>query len=89
MKTSTTTNPGALLDAAIGKLGLNSDSALSRALGVAAPTISKIRNGGLPVGSSMVLRLHDIAGMDLGDIRRVLGTEPYRSPLPAPHAAAM
>jgi transcriptional regulator with XRE-family HTH domain len=90
MPNSTTTNSaGALLDAAIAKMGLKSDAELSRALGMAPANISSIRCNRMPVRASMLLRLHDITGLALAEMRGMIGAEPYRSPLLAPHAAAM
>jgi len=45
-----TYNPNRLLDTLIERLRLKNDAALSRALEVAPPVISKIRHGRLPVG---------------------------------------
>ena len=47
-----TYNPDRLLDAIIVKLHLKNDAALSRALEVAPPVISKIRHRTLPIGAT-------------------------------------
>ena len=47
-------DPNNLLDTLIDKLHLKNDAALSRALEVAPPVISKIRHRRLPVGASLL-----------------------------------
>ena len=51
-------DPNRLLDTLIEKLRLKNDAALSRALEVAPPVISKIRHRRLPVGASLLIRMH-------------------------------
>lgn len=66
-------DPNNLLDSLIEKLGLKNDAALSRALEVAAPVISKIRHRRLPVGASMLIRMHEISDMSISDLRHLMG----------------
>lgn len=61
--------PHALLDALIERLTLKNDAALSRLLKVEAPTISKIRNGRMGVGPSMLLRMHEVSQVSVGELR--------------------
>lgn len=63
----------ALLDDTLQYLGLKNDAALSRALEVAPPVISKLRHGRLLVGDSMVIRLHEATGWDVRGIKQRLG----------------
>ena len=51
-------NPDKLLDALLDRLVLKNDAALARALEVAPPVISKIRHRRLPVGASILIRMH-------------------------------
>lgn len=51
---------------------LRSDAKLAFFLRVAPPVISKHRNGDLPVGDSMVLKLHEYGGLTVARIRREL-----------------
>lgn len=51
---------------------LRSDAQLAFFLRVAPPVISKHRNGDLPVGDSMVLKLHEYGGLTVARIRREL-----------------
>lgn len=68
-----TYDPNHLLDSLISKLNLKNDAALSRALEVAAPVISKIRHRRLPVGASMLIRMHEISDMSITDLRELMG----------------
>jgi hypothetical protein len=66
-------NPNHLLDTLIGKLNLKNDAALSRALEVAPPVISKIRHRRLPVGASMLIRMHEVSNMSVRELRDLMG----------------
>ena len=68
-----TYNPNRVLDAIIDKLQLKNDAALSRALEVAPPVISKIRHRRLPVGASMLIRMHEVSNMDIRELRELMG----------------
>ena len=62
-----------LLDHAIELLGLKNDAALSRILEVAPPVISKIRHGLLPIGPTIMIRLHETTGLSIADIKFLAG----------------
>lgn len=66
-------NPNLLLDYLIGKLGLKNDAALSRALEVAPPVISKIRNNRLPVGATLLISMHELTGLTVAELRSLMG----------------
>jgi plasmid maintenance system antidote protein VapI len=66
-------DPDRLLDAMLEKLQLKNDAALCRALEVAPPVISKIRHRRLPVGASMLIRLHEVTDMPVAQLREILG----------------
>lgn len=66
-------NPNQLLGALLQKMNLKNDAALSRALEVAPPVISKIRHRRLPVGASLLIRMHEVCGLSIGDLRELLG----------------
>lgn len=68
-----TYNPNNLLDNLLGKMQLKNDAALSRVLEVAPPVISKIRHRRLPVGSSLLIRIHEVTGMSIRDLRDLMG----------------
>lgn len=61
------------LDNVIKHLGLKNDAALSRAMEVAPPVISKIRHGRLPVGAGYIVRIHEMTGWSIDTIKRELG----------------
>jgi plasmid maintenance system antidote protein VapI len=66
-------DPNHLLDAMLEKLKLKNDAALSRALEVAPPVISKIRHRRLPVGASMLIRMHEVSDLSVAELRDLLG----------------
>ena len=66
-------NPNHLLDSLIKKLQLKNDAALCRALEVAPPVISKIRHRRLPVGASMLIRMHEVSTMSVRELRDLMG----------------
>ena len=70
-----TYNPDNLLDSLIERLNLKNDAALSRALEVAPPVISKIRHRRLPVGASMLIRMPTATST----IRTTFGSREFRS----------
>ena len=72
----TNSNPNVLLDSVITKLCLKNDAALSRALEVQPPVISKIRNSRLPVGDTMLCRMHEASGMSIAALRTLAGVKP-------------
>ncbi len=66
-------DPNRLLDALIQKLGLKNDAALSRALEVRPPVISKIRHRTLPVGASLLIRMHEVTALSIRALRELMG----------------
>jgi hypothetical protein len=66
-------DPNRLLDALIVKLNLKNDAALSRALEVAPPLISKIRHRRLPVGASLLIRMHEVSDLTIKELRELMG----------------
>ena len=66
-------NPDHLLEALIQRLHLKNDAALSRALEVAPPVISKIRHRRLPVGASLLIRMHEVSEMSISELRELMG----------------
>jgi hypothetical protein len=66
-------NPDNLLTSIIGKLNLKNDAALSRALEVAHPIISRIRHRRLPVGASLLIRMHEVTNLSIEDLRLLMG----------------
>jgi plasmid maintenance system antidote protein VapI len=65
-------NPNYLLDELIKRLNLKNDAALSRALEVAPPVISKIRHNTLPIGATILIRMHEISEISIRELREML-----------------
>jgi hypothetical protein len=66
-------DPNRLLDTLLERLGLKNDAALSRALEVAPPVISKIRHRRLPVGAALLIRMHEVSELTIRDLRYLMG----------------
>lgn len=66
-------DPNNLLDSLIKQLSLKNDAALARALEVAPPVISKIRHKRLPVGASLLIRMHEVSDLSIMDLRALMG----------------
>lgn len=66
-------NPERLLDTLIKKLHLKNDAALSRALEVAPPIVSKLRNRRLPVGATILIRMHEASDISIKELRALMG----------------
>lgn len=61
------------LNVLLAKLQLKNDAALSRAMDVAPPVISKFRHGKLPFSAPYVIKAHELTGMSVADIKVMLG----------------
>lgn len=71
-------NENALLDLAAEILKAKNDSQLCRALEVAPPVASKIRHARLPVGASMVVKIHEATGLPVADIKAYITHGPQQ-----------
>ena len=69
-------DPNRVLDAIMEKLGLKNDAALSRALEVAPPVISKIRHRTLPIGATILLRMHEVSNFSIRELRALMAVQP-------------
>jgi hypothetical protein len=65
-------DPNRVLDAVINKLRLKNDAALSRVLEVAPPVISKIRHNTLPIGATILLRMHEVSDYSIRELRALM-----------------
>lgn len=70
---SPTYTPEKLLDYLIKTLGLKNDAALSKALKVAPPVISKIRNRKLHVGPAILIRMLEKSPFSLHYLKALAG----------------
>jgi hypothetical protein len=66
-------DPNNLLDALHAKLRLKNDAALARLLEVNPPVISKIRHRRLSVGGALLIRIHEVTGLSISDLRFLMG----------------
>ena len=71
-------NPSHLLDTIIERMKLKNDAALSRLLEVAPPLISKIRNGRMPVGASLLIRMHEETNISIRELRDLMGDKRHK-----------
>lgn len=62
-------DPDNLLGSLIHKLNLKNDAALSRILEVAPPVIRKIRHRRLPIGASLLIRMHEVSDLSIQELR--------------------
>ena len=69
-------DPNRVLDAIMEKLHLKNDAALSRALEVAPPAISKIRHRTLPIGATILLRMHEVSNFSIRELRALMSVSP-------------
>lgn len=77
-------NPHKLLNTIIARLGVTSDTALSRKLKVARSVIGDIRSGRVQVGGSMLLWMHEATGLSIDELRRLLGDRRAKCRLSVP-----
>lgn len=66
-------DPSRLLNHVMETLSLKNDAALSIALGVAAPVISKIRNNRLPIGAAMKIRILEKIDISVHELNYLIG----------------
>lgn len=66
-------NPNRLLDELREYLRLKNDAALSLTLEVSPPVISKIRHRRVPVGGALLIRMHEVTGLPIIDLRDLMG----------------
>jgi hypothetical protein len=75
MPEEATYDPNKVLDAIMEKLNLKNDAALSRALEVAPPVISKIRHRTLPIGATILLRMHEVSEFSIRELKSLMGVQ--------------
>lgn len=66
-------DPDHLLDSLRKNMGLKNDAALSSALSVAPPVISKIRHHRLPVSGAILIRMHEVTKLSISELRMLMG----------------
>lgn len=65
----------AFVDFLLERLALKNDAALCRELKVAPPIISKVRNGRMNVTPYLLLRVHEVTGLSVAELRTHLSTQ--------------
>jgi plasmid maintenance system antidote protein VapI len=58
-----------LIDYLLNRLELRSDAALSRAIGLPHPIVSRLRHGKCTVSAGILLKLHDTTGLPVEELR--------------------
>lgn len=74
-------NPARLVDALISHLNVKNDAALARVLDVLPPVVSNFRHNRIPLGASLLIRMHDASQLSIAELRSLCG-ERRRSPRP-------
>lgn len=65
--------PSSLFDTVRSKLKVNSDSQLSGMLNTHPSVISKIRNGIMPMTGNILLSIHEVTGLSIRELRKLMG----------------
>lgn len=65
-------DPARLLDALLRQMQLRSDAALARALEIMPPVLSKIRHRKMPVGASILVRMHIVSELSVRELYALL-----------------
>jgi hypothetical protein len=68
-----TYDPNALLDALKDLMKLKNDAALSLALDIQPPVLSKIRHYRMPVSGAVLLRMHEASSVSVTDLQAMMG----------------
>lgn len=66
-------NPDRLFDVLIMNFQVKNDSALARMLDVSPPMISKIRHRTKRLGASLLIRIHEVCGLEIADLQCLMG----------------
>jgi uncharacterized radical SAM superfamily Fe-S cluster-containing enzyme len=62
--------PNKLLDHVLDITKIKNDAKLSRALDIAPPVLSRVRHGTMKVGASLILKIHELTGMPIKEIKK-------------------
>ena len=68
-----TYDPNALLDSLKDLMKLKNDAALSIALDIQPPVLSKIRHYRMPVSGAVLLRMHEVSNVSVTDLQAMMG----------------
>lgn len=80
-----TYDPNALLDSLKNLLNLKNDAALSRALSIAQPVLSKIRHLQMPISGAVLIRMHEVSDLSVSDLQAMMGDRRAKFRLSSAH----
>lgn len=66
-------DPNNLLDLLKAHLGLRTDSALAEALDMLSQQVSRIRRRNLPLSASALIKMHEVSGLSILELKSALG----------------
>lgn len=58
-----------LLDELIARFNVKNDRQLAKALGISTPVVSRIRNKKSAVSADIIIRIHEVYGMPIAEIK--------------------
>ncbi len=67
--------PQRFIDSLMRRMGLRTRSALARAVGVSPSLMSKIWHRRLAISGEMLLQFHEVTGIPIRELRRLMGDE--------------
>lgn len=70
-------NPVALLDSLLERLKLKNDAALARLLELPPAVVSKVRRRQACVTDAILIRMHDVTGWSISDLRAGMGLKSH------------
>jgi hypothetical protein len=65
--------PSRLLDAICKLRALKTDAQLARLLEIGSPQICKVRNGIQPLSARLLLRIHEVTGLEIRQLKELMG----------------
>lgn len=66
-------SPSSLFDFLCARYGTKTDVQLAILLGVGSPVICKMRRRVLPVSGSLLIRIHEITGIGISELKATMG----------------
>lgn len=65
---------GKLFDTLMEENNLKNDARLAKFLDLPPPVVSKIRNGRMPIGATLIIAVHEITGMQISEIKHLIAS---------------
>jgi hypothetical protein len=82
-------DPNRLFDALLDQLDLENDEALSHALHVEPYLVKRIREHQLPLDPSLLIRINEVSGINMRELRQIMGDRRAEYRLDSRPAAAV